>query len=177
MQTSVIRRSTISLTRRPARAINTISALFLLFNQAWPSVNNYFKHSCFSLMGWSQLSTAQYYIDATGHAAEVEIEKAFRDGRLWPSFVRNFIGQKGVISQGQKRLTKSALLCYNNVGHKGSGFETYWLLSSCRSCAPQDATAAPGRISIPHANDAHHRKRILCDNFWLTFITTFDTIQ
>ena len=34
------------------------------------------------VMGWSQLSTAQYYIDATGHAAEVEIEKAFRDGRL-----------------------------------------------------------------------------------------------
>ena len=34
------------------------------------------------IMGWAQLSTAQYYIDATGHAADIEIEKAFRDGLL-----------------------------------------------------------------------------------------------
>jgi len=34
------------------------------------------------IMGWLQLSIAQYYIDATGHAAEVKLEKAFRDGRL-----------------------------------------------------------------------------------------------
>ncbi len=31
-------------------------------------------------------------------------------------------GQKGVISQAEKMLTKSAFLCYNNFGHKGSRF-------------------------------------------------------
>jgi len=34
------------------------------------------------IMGWEKLSTAQYYIDAAGRAAETEIEKAFKEGRL-----------------------------------------------------------------------------------------------